>query len=29
VSFYARLLIERRPEWADCNETRRAVADTT
>jgi hypothetical protein len=29
VSFYARLLIERRPEWADCIETRRAVADTT
>jgi hypothetical protein len=29
VSFYARLLIERRPEWVDCIETRRALADTT
>lgn len=28
-AFYARLLIERRPEWADCIETRRAVADTS
>ena len=28
VAFYARLLIERRPEWADAIETRRAQADT-
>jgi hypothetical protein len=28
VAFYARLLIERRPEWADCIETRRALADS-
>lgn len=27
VAFYARLLIDRRPEWADCIETRRAQAD--
>ena len=27
VAFYARLLIARRPEWADCIETRRALAD--
>jgi hypothetical protein len=27
VSFYARLLIERRPEWADRIETRKALAD--
>lgn len=29
IAFYARLLIERRPEWAECIETRRALADTT
>lgn len=28
VAFYARLLIERRPEWSDAIETRRAQADT-
>ena len=28
VSFYSRLLIERRPEWSDCIETRRALADS-
>jgi hypothetical protein len=27
VSFYSRLLIERRPEWADRIETRKALAD--
>lgn len=27
VAFYARLLIDRRPEWADCIETRAAQAD--
>ena len=27
VAFYARLLIERRPEWAECIQTRRALAD--
>lgn len=27
VAFYARLLIERRPEWADAIETRAAQAD--
>jgi hypothetical protein len=29
VAFYARLLIERRPEWADAIDTRRALADST
>jgi uncharacterized protein YbaP (TraB family) len=29
VSFYARLLIERRPEWAERIQTRRAQADHT
>lgn len=29
VSFYARLLVERRPEWADAIEMRRAQADST
>jgi len=29
TAFYARLLIERRPEWADAIQTRRAMADTT
>ena len=29
TAFYARLLIARRPEWADAISTRRAMADTT
>lgn len=29
VAFYARLLLDRRPEWADAIETRTALADTS